>query len=477
MAVIDPTPYWCTYEEFLEHQVLLNEAMWSWQLGAVDHLDKHSRGLIRHDMRMGKTKSAIAFGIFKKRRRWLIQCSKNAMMVWCNSLMEKVPGMKREHIVIVDGTKKQREKQWRLKEGKIFICTYAGLQSDQNFGETDPFRFDYQINDEIHRSGARNRTTKGFAVLERYWKAIFHSVMTSGTPVSKVPQLWALLNLIDPKRFTSYWGFIHKYCIMEDNGFGQEIIGTKNERELHVILASYFHTALRSVHWAELPPKSREPILVDMTEQQKELNYQFLTDMVAELPDGRSIIAPNQVAALQRIRMLLCSPRALTSELGYGAGIEKVVELIGEHDLLKTVVFTPFAKATPEIKDRLQKEGFEVRVLQGGVSPYDVDQTEKWFKNTPKGIVICTIKFAQAFSLASAQIGFFLGMEWNHDDNEQAEDRLWAPENPDPHFFYLIHRNSVETQVVDVNDCKIRSLRWMNMTADELMKLADPTRK
>ncbi len=88
------------------------------------------------------------------------------------------------------------------------------------------------------------------------------------------------------------------------------------------------------------------------------------------------------------------------------------------------------------------------------MSPNDVAASIDGF-NRHKGIMLCSIKYAQAFSLASASVCFFLGFEWDPPDNYQAEARLdTIMHNNAVMAYYLTHYGTVEDRVFEVLDKK-----------------------
>lgn len=70
------------------------------------------------------------------------------------------------------------------------------------------------IVDEAHRAVGRKTETHKSLKQVRH---IPHRVYLSGTPTPNHPsQVWSLLTLIDPQRFTSYWRFVEEYFEIND---------------------------------------------------------------------------------------------------------------------------------------------------------------------------------------------------------------------------------------------------------------------
>lgn len=111
--------------------------------------------------------------------------------------------------------------------------------------------------------------------------------------------------------------------------------------------------------------------------------------------------------------------------------IDKLTES-DDPDDQHTVIFTPFKGAIPHFEKALREAGFpHIEKLHGGVDPDELDLRRKRFQ-FHKGIMLCTILYATAFSLEPATTCYFMDREYNGDDNAQAEDRLLPQEGVNP---------------------------------------------
>lgn len=88
------------------------------------------------------------------------------------------------------------------------------------------------------------------------------------------------------------------------------------------------------------------------------------------------------------------------------------------------VIFTPFTEAIPHYRDYLAASGFHNTVaIQGGLTPDELQERIERFRAT-RGIAITSILYATAFSLEPSSYGYFIGYDYDPENNDQAEDRL-----------------------------------------------------
>lgn len=286
---------------------------------------------------------------------------------------------------------------------------------------------DVLIMDEVHKYlRTRNKT----------WEAIRHVeckmfVALTATWASKGPQdLWPVLNLIDHKFFSSYWNFVNTWCYVDDSTWGKQILAPKNPDKLKHLLNSRYYTVRT---WKEVghqfvaegfnsEPVIRRSELIDMSDQQAELYYALEDRMEARL--GKEVVlAQNSLDKLTRLLQMAVSPKILFPEAEVGGPIEWLTEqLLG---LESAVVFVPFKPLAQICADYLFANGYSRSIyrLQGGITTEVLEATIQAWKKT-KGIVFCTISYAQSFELDISDYAYMLGFDWDPNNNIQAEGRL-----------------------------------------------------
>jgi len=443
--------------------MLLDLRQYQWD--GKDFLLRYKRVILGDDRGIGKTVQAIAAYEELAPEHMLIVTSKNGLRAWQKNFPKCLTIA--PEVNIIRGTKVQRAKKWKeCKNYSVSACTFRVWLSDH---KTAPCRWELVIIDEAHK--ARNRKTKIHKALK--WLDTPYLWLLTGTPVNKGPQdLWGFLNLTRPKYYTSYWRFVSRYCIVIDGMFGKEIIGAQHTKALREELSTSLLRRTKKQVLPDLPPKIRQEMPIEMTDEQRKLYDVIIEEMMSELPGDQLLLTPNILAKVMRLRQLLVCPKVLNGELGYGAAIEEIADRIEDHpkEDQHIVIFTPFAQALPYFEAYLlnRKLGPVFR-LQGGMEPEEVAEVEKKFIET-QGIILATIQFAQSFDLDSSSYGFFIGVEWNPDDNYQAEDRLHRfTTTKAVNIYYLTHQTTIDERSFQILDQKHSTVKRMFSTVGELI--------
>lgn len=427
------------------------------------------KSLILYEPRLGKTVLGTKLILSDQNiRSALILCPKNALFVWRDHIIDWAKNAfpnKSVRVVVVkaknNNGKAQRQALWKTERSAditIFIVTFAAFLHDTEFLLNHKLMFGGIIADEYHKY-LKNRTTKSFEKIKPFAKFCrrFHAL--SGTSVSKMgpPDLFAILHLCDPKLFSSYWRFVGTFCEIIDGMWGKEVVGIRNVENWHQLLRRYARIRKRSECAPHMPRIQRSLLNIEMTAQQRKVYDQLQLDKYVFTDNGEVVVAASNMERTIRWRMLLCCPKTLDPTWGIGAAMEDLVERLLDEDNpdeRHIVIFTPFTKAIPYFEAYLKENGFAVWTLSGGIDPEDLVSRTKLFRES-KGIMLCSIKYAQAFSLEPAQASYFIGYEWDPNDNKQAEDRLIPQQGSNPiNAFYYAHVDSVDQGIAAVVNMK-----------------------
>ena len=133
------------------------------------------------------------------------------------------------------------------------------------------------------------------------------------------------------------------------------------------------------------------------------------------------------------------------------------------------VLFTSFKDALPHFKEALEADGFHVNVLSGGITPDERKVQIKEFQEH-KGIMLCTIQYAEAFSLAGAVACYTIGFDPNPSANKQAEDRL-IPQQGTANIdsYYYLYRDILDdgNRVKAIDDIQMLINDTLNIEVQE----------
>lgn len=90
------------------------------------------------------------------------------------------------------------------------------------------------IDESHHFASVKSQQYAGayqLAVSTQSRKAAERVVLLSATPAwREQDDLYAQLRLLDPRKFSSYWSFVKRYCILDETDFGAKVVGGHAKR-------------------------------------------------------------------------------------------------------------------------------------------------------------------------------------------------------------------------------------------------------
>ena len=424
-----------------------------WQNREVDIAQGSKRYGIAWDMGLGKTGGVSVIGTRTSARIWYILCPRNAFRTWkveANKwILSYNPSAKIKTYVIDKASAEEREFLWNLRyptdpnEVIKIICTADTFMRDWGESKAVPGkkkkvvdlkvrpkyqRPDILIIDEFKRF--RNPDSIGFRLLSKFARStgVPYVYPMTGTPGHQPKHFWTMLNLVAPTVFSSWWRFLQTFHIIDEGPWGKEIAEPKNLPAFWDILKRYVSVMKEDSPEviANRPPIQRELLTIDLSKDQQRMYNKLAKDMYAFAKEETSeglVIAQNELTLFTRLRQLLICPKILDESLDYGNAIADFVETweAGEGHI---VIFTPFTKALPYFEAYLRSKGYaNVFRLCGGISVDEHDRAIDNFKRLG-GVMLCSIMYATSFDLQPATKCFFIGYDYDPDNNKQAEKRL-----------------------------------------------------
>jgi len=354
----------------------------------------------------------------------LIACSGPAIATWLRQLPEWTNDPQlADDITIVRGNKHKRMIMWGGAEGSnwgIYLINYSIFLRD--YAAIKPIPWVAVIADEYHKCMRRKKKNKTYAAFQQMTRHTEVLVLASGSSLRKDPSsMFTLFQLVKPKLFRSYWKFVESYCITQEGHFGREILGPKNVTQFKKIVDRYLAYIPKEVVADQLPKGRRMPLVVEMTRTQAKIYRELSEDMIAWLESGELIIAPNVLTKILRLRQLLCCPRILDESLDMGGGFEAISDKLEEDP--HCVIFVPFRPAAEYVRNELLHRGHKhVYMIRGGIGYLEQQWEINCFRQL-RGIIVCTIAYAESFDLETCKTSYFLGYDYSLDINEQAEGR------------------------------------------------------
>lgn len=418
----------------------VKDKLYPFQRVGVGFLKKARKAILGDDMGLGKTLQALAVTDELSAEKVLIIAPNTLKSVWRNEIEKWFPGTA---VQVIDGPKKKREEQLKSSARYIII----NYEATRLHTEELTREWDVVILDEAHRAKNRKaQQTKACQKIAKGAKALFH---LSGTPIMNRPyEIWTLLNMIDPKKFSSFWRFVDMYCEKWYDGYGWNIGGVLDPEEFRHMLAPYMLRRKKEQVLKDLPSKTVQQIPVTLEGKQKKIYQQMKDQMVAELAEKETISAPVVIAQITRLKQICVSPNLL-GENGVdfpSVKLDALDGIIDDSNGQGIVVFSQFAKAIRLVERRLRERGIEVRVLTGDTKQKDREQAIKDFQEGKAKVFLTTIQAGgQGITLTAGSIAIFLDKHWTPANNNQAIDRLHRIGQEKPVTVYeLIAEDTVE---------------------------------
>ncbi len=405
------------------------------------------RTLLCDDMGLGKTVQAIvATELSRWHDRVLVICPKSLQTLWVH---EKAKWTAHPHQSVEILESRTMEEQlanfdegwlivhpWQVRQGLVNVHAGEVDKSRPKYvWETEPnlssTLWDWIIVDEGHRFLA-NRKTITFNAVKRLKRR--RIVILTGTPYGNDPaEIWTLLNLIEPKRYTSYWRFFELYVdYFEDDDVGRKITGIRNADLLRRELAPRMAMRKKADVGIDLPSKEHQEIPLKMEERQLRLYVKMAREgrliletqgEVGEDAEETAVYASTPLAIMTRLRQILSTP----ATLGFA---DTSIKLDAAMDIIQgtdegVVVFAMFRATVDALYERLQRVGIPALCLMGGVQTEDLAKAEKGLLDGTIRVVIGTISFAGiGLNLNGASIVIFVDKHFNPNWQHQAEDRV-----------------------------------------------------
>lgn len=277
----------------------------------------------------------------------------------------------------------------------------------------------------------KSQTARAVLDLAKRAKAVR---LLNGTPMTQnvldlFPQLKALgeLNGMNP------YVFRNKFA-MTGGFMGKQIVGVRNEDELHAIQERCSFRALKK-DWSDLPEKIYVPMNLEMTNNQKKHYSEMLRDFYTMVNDTEFSVQMviNQQDKLRQITsgVLMDGDKFVLIDPP-----EKNPKINAALDILdsgpgKMIIVHMYTKMGHVIFDQMTKHGYNPAYIRGGMSPEEVIEEKRKFNQDSSCRVL--VGQIQSASKAHTLLGgagddrchktFFHDLTFSLLDRKQMEDR------------------------------------------------------
>jgi len=455
------------------------DKLWDFQRASVRFLLEAKRAILGHKMGTGKTVIACSAVKQLMPKRVLIICPNNVKWYWADNMNEygnwknvailnsgpaskpKVGGHK-----VIAGTKKgvRTENLERFVQRNESFCLIANYELvNAHLKQLEGLRPEVLIVDEAHR--IKNRKAQRSQSCRKISYVCDYAWLLTGTPVrNNYDDLWSLLEVCDPVRFSGYWNFVNIHMRSVPNFFGgTDIIGLKDETSFNAMLSCYMHAKTKQEVMPDLPDKIYQDIKLPMTSSQQKIydkmEKEFILHVQQQLDNGEEIEKilryDSTLTQYIKLRQICLAPGILDSK-GTSAKLDALKELFEEIQATgeQAVVFTFFKRFIPYIETILSDLKIDYGVIIGGSKPGHHRAVEQDLEGGRIQIVVGTIgAMGESLNLQTASTAIFCDRDWTPAVNEQAEDRIHRGEiKESPTIITLYHPNTIESDILSV--CK-----------------------
>ena len=282
-----------------------------------------------------------------------------------------------------------------------------------------------------------------------------HKLALTGTPIPNRPiELYPLLNWLAPRQFDNWFNYASKYCAAYKTRYGWDVSGASNLDELQENLRMIMIRRLKKDVLTELPPKTRQVILLDA--DTPELRAVLHSEAVAQKETEEAITKARidvELAKAQGPEVYKEAVEALNSAQGlafteisrvrHETALAKIPQVLTHvKDILdnegqKVIVFAHHRDVIEQLRNGLEAgdgdtPGVKTVSIVGGDSPEDRQEAIDSFQNDPATrVFLGSIGAAkEGITLTAADISIFAELDWVPGNLSQAEDRCVAEGTP-----------------------------------------------
>lgn len=301
-------------------------------------------------------------------------------------------------------------------------------------------RFTVVIADEaVALKNPKAKRTRAFARLTRHTPYLW---LLTGTPVRNHPKdLWSLLHLIEPERFSSWWAFVHVFLDWWDGTWGTEVGGIKPvevvRNEIHDLLLP--RLLRREKGLLDLPELTEEVVEVPLDPRAEKAYRQMERSFSALTSDGRILVAANTLTQLVRLQQITHDP-ALCGLPGGSAKTEWILEWMEDHaEYEKAVIFTPFKEYAYTLHKALQK--WSPVLITGDHTAKQREEAKRRLNQDDACRVLVGVDKAGGEGLdlqEAADVVIFAGKSWTPDTVEQCIARVYRQGQDRPVTVYSL---------------------------------------
>ncbi len=432
-----------------------DERLRPYQRVDIEMIRQHPSVAVFNEQRTGKTPT-ILLATKPLLGKGIVVCPSSLKLNWKK---EYENWINRTDAEVVSGTPKKRSAIYNnFVNGNtnLIIMSYETLRQDILKLMPD-FLFDVLIVDEAHR--LRNYLSKQSLSLYHLGKRAKHIYPMTGTPAVNHPSdVFGILKLIQPKKFSSYWQFVERYFGYTEGRFGRDLLDIKKDKveEFTQLLDTYSTQRKRTDVMKWIPKIQKNPVYLEMDRKQ----LKHYDRIIKEFAYGDNVI-PNVIAQLTRLRQVCLDPALLALD-GDSPKTKFLLEFLEDNDgkVIVFSVFTSFLK-------RLQNVIPNSELLIGEMNEEQKSAAVHNIQHGNTRVLLANIQVGgTGWTLDNVDTVIFTDRSFNPVDNDQAADRF-IPTDPNKVYgakqiLDLIMEETVERKISRLLMNKLSVIKYVN---------------
>ena len=214
------------------------------------------------------------------------------------------------------------------------------------------FKFDCVVCDEVHM--IKNSSAIRSQLVKKIVSQVESIILMSGTIILNRPvEIFNALNLIDPDAWNNWFNFTKRYCNGHQGNFGWDFSGSSNLDELKQKIGKYFLRRTKEEVNADLPPKRRIDIPVELNKAYAE-EYSLAEDSFKRYLKEVKKASDEKIAKSLNAEHLgkLNALRQITSRGKIEAAKELIQSIIDSGE--KAVIFSVYNEPLEALKEHFK---------------------------------------------------------------------------------------------------------------------------
>ena len=400
-------------------------------------------GILADDMGLGKTLQSITFLMsLPKEEASIVICPSSLMYNWKDEIENFAPKLTSE---VICGTPEERMQLIRESGANVLITSYPLLRRDLLYYKKR--HYEAIIIDEAQN--IKNPASINASSVKQLEGNCRFAL--TGTPIeNSLTEIWSIFDFLMPNYMYSHAVFM--------NQFEKPIANHSEEKlaMLHARMKPFILRRMKQDVLTELPEKTEEKILIELSEEQKKLYAAYLNHYRGEFDfEDEESMRHSQMqilSALMRLRQICCHPKTFVDNYeGDSSKLEVLRELTKEalgngHRIL---IFSQFTSMLDLIREMLVNEGISYFIIEGETKLTERLESVKAFNEGEKDVFLISLKAGgTGLNLVGADTVIHVDPWWNPAVEEQATDRAYRiGQTKNVHVIKLLAKDTIEEKI------------------------------